>query len=746
MSDPLWSNVTALLPFDGADGATTTNDVSATGAFVTFGTHTNISTAQSRFGGSSLYVQGFNGGDTQYVLIPNSASVLDLDGDFSVQMWVYLDPSNVITGTNYLLTTYDEVSRGGLDFATAISTSYNPPRARIFADLYGTSSVNLSTSYTSGYYEVGSWAYIEVTRSGNTLYAFINGALVATRSIGGVYPNIDAFIQIGGSNDGYGSISGWIDDLRITNGAARNTAAYTPPTVAHDAPSQGPPQALISVESPLQNVAAYAEQVTVPQVANVSLGSPLGDVASYVETPMPYFEGVDPHWDNVVFLFRFDGQDGDTTTQDEATYSSATGTENYFRGGAHLDAGFPKWGNTSLDLDGVDDYVYLRNIGFSRLTNDWCFELWFYPRLTGVEQCLVDWRDTTATDRYCTLYINADNTIRYQAGGVDRIISTSTTLSMFNQWQHVAVSKENGTTRLFINGIQEGGDWADSISYLQPTNSPVFGVYGDVLIGFNRGWFNGKMAEARYTYNVARYTRDFMLPTGPFPTSNAYKALNRLPTPLGAGSAEITITAPTLPAIVSTPSPLSGSRSLINVDFQSLITDPTEYYVARITGDPVLEVPISSWQATLRTDGEAFLQIVIPNAGQYVNEIGLRQPTSTMQVYRRTVIDGNQVESLFANTRITTIEIARGSRNYTATLRGYFDKWDAPAPSTIYDLKNVRTVFQSSTGSIRARCDIDWNVRPNYQVTVEGSQFTVGYVNFYVPAVGDSYMDVGTRG
>ncbi|SVD27381.1 uncharacterized protein METZ01_LOCUS380235, partial [marine metagenome] len=47
-----------LLPFDGANAATTTSDLSNRNATVTFNGNASISTAQSKFGGSSLYLDG----------------------------------------------------------------------------------------------------------------------------------------------------------------------------------------------------------------------------------------------------------------------------------------------------------------------------------------------------------------------------------------------------------------------------------------------------------------------------------------------------------------------------------------------------------------------------------------------------------------------------------------------------------------------------------------------------------------
>ena len=79
------------------------------------------------------------------------------------------------------------------------------------------------------------WYHIAVTRQGSAFRLFVDGALVST----GTNPNAIASsastpISVGGSPV-YGSaatLSGLIDDVRITVGTARYTAAFTPPTAA----------------------------------------------------------------------------------------------------------------------------------------------------------------------------------------------------------------------------------------------------------------------------------------------------------------------------------------------------------------------------------------------------------------------------------------------------------------------------------------------------------------------------------
>ena len=73
-----------LLPFDGSNGATATSDLSDNNHSVTFVGDAQISTAQSKFGGSSYYSDGT--GD--HLTIPSSSAFAFAAGDFTIELWV----------------------------------------------------------------------------------------------------------------------------------------------------------------------------------------------------------------------------------------------------------------------------------------------------------------------------------------------------------------------------------------------------------------------------------------------------------------------------------------------------------------------------------------------------------------------------------------------------------------------------------------------------------------------------------
>jgi hypothetical protein len=171
-----------------------------------------ISTAQSKFGGGSLYFDG-----TGDWLKASTGRIADFGtGDFTIEAWVYLlshdgDQSAVFAG--------------GLDF-----TSFTQPNVNI--DTTGTVNLN-GNQPTSNALSLNTWTHIAVSRSSGTCRIFINGVQGSSASNTLNYNGIGCYVGVRVGGSVYGDINGYIDDLRITKGYARYTANFTPPTSAH---------------------------------------------------------------------------------------------------------------------------------------------------------------------------------------------------------------------------------------------------------------------------------------------------------------------------------------------------------------------------------------------------------------------------------------------------------------------------------------------------------------------------------
>ena len=94
-----------------------------------------------------------------------------------------------------------------------------------------------------------------------------------------------------------------------------------------------------------------------------------------------------------------------------------------------------------------------------------------------------------------------DNSTRITAGSA----------ASANTWYHVAVCRSGTSTKLFIDGTQEGSTYSDSTVYTQPNDRCILGGYYDSA-DYD---FNGYIDEVRIS-KMARYTSNFTAPAEPF--------------------------------------------------------------------------------------------------------------------------------------------------------------------------------------------------------------------------------------
>jgi len=197
-------NVEYLLNFTnaGITDATAKNDLETVG-------NAQISTAQSKFGGSSMFFDGT--GD--WLTMRGSVDFAFGTGDFTMECWAYNTNS---TQPQYL---FMVDATGGISFGFESGSFVLGRRA---------TAIDLSYTYTI---PINSWVHYAVTRSGTTARLFINGVQVASNTNSLNY-TVTGNTAVGGVPTTSVSFYGYIDDFRITKGFARYTANFVPPTSA----------------------------------------------------------------------------------------------------------------------------------------------------------------------------------------------------------------------------------------------------------------------------------------------------------------------------------------------------------------------------------------------------------------------------------------------------------------------------------------------------------------------------------
>lgn len=169
-----------------------------------------ISTAQSKFGGSSIAFDGI--GD--WLLFANNSSQQLGSGDFTIEGWFYLNNTGNARGI---------VSKGTstTGWSVNVTTGSKLQFSYTATSLVGAATLSANT-----------WYYFAVVRSGSAsgnLKIYLDGVLDAT-SAGAVTDNFNqtSVMYIGADRVGTSAMNGYVDDIRITRGYARTiTAAPT---------------------------------------------------------------------------------------------------------------------------------------------------------------------------------------------------------------------------------------------------------------------------------------------------------------------------------------------------------------------------------------------------------------------------------------------------------------------------------------------------------------------------------------
>lgn len=219
------TNTSLLLNYTNAGiyDATSKNDLETVG-------NAQISTTQSKFGGSSMYFDGT--GD-----FANTAPTVDLEfgsGDFTIEGWIYP-----------VVTTRMALYHGSSGSDWSLGIDFQNQKLCVWASSNGT-TWNLINADGGGNgigtitISANAWTHVAFVRSGTTWQTYINGVrdLNLTGISGSIVNRATSAKSIAkwwfsNGSGAPGVWNGYIQDFRITKGLARYTSNFTPPTTAH---------------------------------------------------------------------------------------------------------------------------------------------------------------------------------------------------------------------------------------------------------------------------------------------------------------------------------------------------------------------------------------------------------------------------------------------------------------------------------------------------------------------------------
>lgn len=323
----------------------------------------------------------------------------------------------------------------------------------VFSLWNGSAVISGSTSYS-----LNRWYHVAISRSGTSLRLFLNGVQEGSATNSSNITTGSSFgVSIGRwaeiGDPGY--FTGYISNVRVLKGTALYTSTFTPPT------------------SPLT------------AISNTSLLTCQSN------------RFIDNSTNNFTIT-----RNGDVSIQPFAPFNPTEEYSTTTVGG-------------SAYFDGTGDYIDVANVdtAFGASAN-FTVEFWMYPTIiNSAVKAIIDPRTSDAS-AHPLLWINTSNQLYYFTTNANRIVGT-TTLNA-NQWYHVALVRNSGTTTMYLNGVVEGTPWADTVNYASSTTFRIAQRYASTA--FNYG---GHICDLRVVKGTAIYTGNFTPPAAPILVSGS---------------------------------------------------------------------------------------------------------------------------------------------------------------------------------------------------------------------------------
>lgn len=204
-----------MLHFNGPDESTTITDSSQSAHTVTANGDAQLDTDYKKFGTASCFLDGT--GD--YLSLLDSTD-WDFTGDFTIDFQVRMEA----LGIHQVL--YHQGA--GTNTNEVVLVYINPDQIEFIVWSGGDLIVDETYAWNI---DIDVWHHLEICRHNNDLILFRDGNIVATRDIGAVtFPSINHTARIGANALDAAPFHGHLDEFRISNGIARHTTSFTPPT------------------------------------------------------------------------------------------------------------------------------------------------------------------------------------------------------------------------------------------------------------------------------------------------------------------------------------------------------------------------------------------------------------------------------------------------------------------------------------------------------------------------------------
>jgi hypothetical protein len=458
-NDPYFMYNTLLLPGNGTNLAQ--NNTFLDGSTNNFIITRNSNTTQGTFSPYGPNWSNYFDGTGDYLLVPNN-SAFDITGDFTVESWVYFtaDPAANQDGNKIAsIVGYSDgtTSNKGWEF------SVNFTGSTLYFASWGTNN-QAACAFTP---LKNVWYNFVATKQSSTSRLFINGILqtlttntlvINTAAAGSVLNIGRNSSSSGGALNYFHYVPGYISNFRIIKGTAVYTSAFTPSTT---------PLTAISGTSLLT---CQSNRFIDNSTNNFTI-TKNGDVS--IQRFSPFSPG--------------------------ATYSTSTiGGSGYFDGGA--------------------DYLYTpSSSNFALGTGDFTIECWIYVTAafgtSGSGRGVLMSNRTVVSGSTSFVLQHYNGKIYFGTPNTDIFPTGSNTTMTINTWYHVAVTRNSGTARLFLNGVSDATPVTGDTTNFSDTSAVYIGCDG--TYGLPLYSYTGYISDSRIVKGTAVYTANFTPPTAP---------------------------------------------------------------------------------------------------------------------------------------------------------------------------------------------------------------------------------------
>ena len=418
--------------------------------------------AQSKFYSSTTAFDGATDG-----LTTAAHSDFDFAGDFCIEGWV-----NKASDTNKQII---------CDGRSGTSTGYflwvnDSGVLKLSLDSDESSEVIAGSTNIAN----GTWNHIAVTRSGsgsNNVKMFLNGTKIGEATNTSSLAGDGFYLGVQQQGSSMNRFHGWLQDFRVYKGVAKYTANFTLP--------------VSNVNFTVNNLEATTYDTFAPagpiyKTADKNDGFSDDNLKQYLRFACPCNEGDGTlDMNDYHATIKGSGSNHVVTASGWATHSASSTTGWGHSGNNNSNQATAQ--SSDFELSGSDDF---------------CLEFWTYVPSSGItlHARLFNFGDDSTNNIGASIYGSGSIYPNVLGGYMGLSGNYFTDNSFLDAWYHWAFTRENGTLRLFGNGVLKASQ----------SNTVAMGSsYNTMRISGANYLTNIKFHDIRYYIGAAKYTDAF---------------------------------------------------------------------------------------------------------------------------------------------------------------------------------------------------------------------------------------------